>query len=219
MDTLPRDGARIEIQALRLCLYKLARKLNADIKKKSYYYRAEQKLKNKVREEFWDGEILADGIYPKTLEVDSTIRPNIFLTAYLYPELLSRKEWKTCFDNAINKLWLSWGGFATIDKNNPGYYPYSTGENPSSYHQGDSWYFVNNLAAITLFRLDKDKYKNYIEEILAASVDDLLWFNTLAASSEISAAEENSHKGCFNQAWSAATYMEMISEMQKELMK
>lgn len=219
MDTLPRDGARIEIQALRLCIYRLAKKISETIKKESYYYKLEQNLKNRIKKEFWDGYMLADGFYPEKGEADFTIRPNLFLAAYLYPKLLSRKEWINCFDEVIPKLWLNWGGFASLDKQDSNYHPCSTGEKPLSYHQGDSWYFINNLAAIVLFRLDKKKYKDYINGILKATTQDILWFNTLGSASEISSAQNCSHLGCFNQAWSAATYIELVDEMKNELLK
>jgi len=50
-----------------------------------------------------------------------------------------------------------------------------TGENNESYHNGDSWFWINNLAAICLYRLDRKKYKKYIDKIIEASTKEILW--------------------------------------------
>ena len=113
-----REGISIEIQALRLNMHRLMFELTQNHK-----YRAlENILKIKVRSKFWNGKILADGLG------DFTARPNAFIAAYAYPELLSQKEWEGCFENFMKNLWLEWGGLSTIDKNNRLFVDESTGE-------------------------------------------------------------------------------------------
>ena len=94
-----RKGARIELQALRLSMYKLGFELTQNHK----YKVLENTLKIKVRQKFWNRETLADGLN------DWTIRPNAFIAAYAYPELLVLNEWEACFENALKSLWLDWG--------------------------------------------------------------------------------------------------------------
>ena len=149
-----RKGIRIEIQALRLNMYKLMFELTQNQK----YKIIENLLRNKVRENFWNGKILADGLN------DFTIRPNIFIAAYVYPELLANKEWETCFNNSQKSLWLDWGGLSTIDKSNPLFTSESTGENKKSYHRGDSWFWINNMAAIQLNKINKNKFNKQIKK-------------------------------------------------------
>ena len=158
MDTkhTPRSGFRIEIQALRLSAYNFLFKLTNERK----YQKLELELKAKVKQKFWNHPILADGF---NHHPDFTIRPNIFLAYYLYPKLLEQEEWKICFNYALRKLWLNWGGIATINKNQGQFKDTYSGENPESYHNGDSWYFINNITAISLSRLDKKLYKKYIK--------------------------------------------------------
>ncbi len=103
MDSISRDGACIEIQALALASCKLARLLKKPVS-------FEKELKEKVLEKFWNG------IYLKDRANDDSVRPNLFIAAYVYPELLSKKEWTTCFDYVLPKLWLNWGGLSTINK-------------------------------------------------------------------------------------------------------
>lgn len=198
-----REGIRIEIQALRLNMYKLMLELSQNQK----YKILENLLKSKIRQHFWNGKILADGLN------DFTIRPNVFIAAYAYPELLSSKEWEDCFGNALKALWLEWGGLSTIDKNNPLFTDYNTGEDAKSYHRGDSWLWINNLAALMLNRVNGDKFKNHIRKIIDASTEEILWKDCIGCHSEISSARELSSKGCFSQAWSNAMYAEMIEEI------
>jgi len=195
-----REGIRIEMQALRLNMYRLMLELTQNNK----YKILENLLKNKIRQRFWNGKVLADGLN------DLTIRPNIFIAAYVYPELLSNKEWEICFDNALKAIWLDWGGLATIDKNNPLFTNESTGENIKSYHRGDSWFWMNNLAALTMNRINKNKFKKQIQKIIEASTEEILWKGCIGCHSELSSAKELTSKGCFNQAWSNAMFIEMV---------
>jgi glycogen debranching enzyme len=90
---------------------------------------------------------------------------------------------------------------------------YSTGENVKSYHRGDSWFWINNLAALMLNRINKYKFIDKIRKILDASTEEILWKGCIGCHSEISPARELSGKGCFNQAWSNAMYAELIDEV------
>jgi glycogen debranching enzyme len=213
MDSLERDGARIEIQAMRLNMYRLAKNMAKKGSEKNFYKKMEEELKKKIYNAFFDGKNLYDGYYPKTKILEKTIRPNIFIAYYFYPELLSKKEWTSCFDSALDLLWLSWGGLATIDKNNENFCIEHTGENPKSYHQGDSWFYVNNLTAIVLYRLNNKKYFPYIKKIMEASKVEMMWKGTVGHHGELSSAKELRSEGCPSQAWSVATYLEMKREV------
>lgn len=213
MDSIKRRGARIEIQALQLNMYKLGRLI--DPKKANIYKQLEEKLKTKVRNLLWDEEILADGYDFKVQKIDKTIRPNIFLAYYIYPELLTDKEWIKCFRKALYELWLDWGGLATVSKESPMFHSQHTGEDARSYHQGDSWYFINNLAAIAMNRLDSGKFSYEINKILQASRKDLMWLGAVGHHSELSSANKQTAEGAISQAWSFATYLEAMYEVFK----
>ncbi|MBU4338965.1 hypothetical protein KKB43_04800 [Patescibacteria group bacterium] len=200
-----RDGARIEIQALMLSMYKEAYELTSDEKYKIW----EAELRGNARKKFWNGKILADGLN------DWTIRPNIFIAYYIYPDLLNNAEWTSCFKEALSHLWLNWGGVATIDKTSPLFYGEHTGETSESYHRGDSWYWINNLAALAMHRVDEHIFKDYISKILQASSEELLWRGYLGHMSELSSAREQRSEGAWAQGWSAAMYMEAMEEIMK----
>ena len=198
-----RDGIRIEIQAFRLNIYGLLFELTQNQK----YKVLENLLRNKVRQKFWNGKILADGLN------DFTIRPNIFIAHYAYPDLLTTKEWETCFENTLNQLWLEWGGLSTIDKSNQLFAETSTGEDIKSYHRGDSWFWINNLAALVLNKVNKQKFDKQIQKIISASTEEILWKGCVGCHAELSSAKELRSEGCWNQAWSNAMFIEMIEEV------
>lgn len=206
-----REGARIEIQALQLNMYKLLKENIKDSK----YQELEDKLRNKVKDMFFKNQILCDGVKKENENwiPDKTQRPNIFLAYYIYPELLSEEEWINAFDNALDKLWLDWGGLSTIDKNHEWFKEHYTGENDDSYHRGDSWYFVNNIAAIAMHKLNKNKYKEKIDSIKNASIKDILEKGILGGASEVSSAKEQRPEGTWQQAWSVSTFIELIYEL------
>jgi len=205
MDSIARDGFRIEIQAMQLSMYKLMYGLTNN----KVYQGFESNLKKEVRKKFWNKKYLADGLD------DFTIRPNVFIAYYMYPELLTKKEWITCFDNVLKHLWNNWGGVSTVDKKSELFISEHTGEINKSYHNGDSWFWINNLAAIVLYRLDKKRYKKYINKILEASTKEILWSGAIGHHAELSSSKELKSEGCLAQAWSAAMYVELINEIYK----
>jgi len=196
-----RDGFRIEIQALLLAMLKIHGKFLGRADER------EAQLRMLVRKHFWNGRILKDG------KDDPTVRPNIFLAAYIYPELLTKTEWEKAFDTALKSLWLNWGGLASIAKDHSLYAPESTGENVKSYHRGDSWFWVNNIAAIVMHRLNKRKYAKYVNAIVEASIKEQMELGVAGACTELTSAKELRSEGCWIQLWSNATLIELLREL------
>ncbi|MFZ2970358.1 MAG: amylo-alpha-1,6-glucosidase, partial [Minisyncoccia bacterium] len=203
MDSLERSGKRIEIQACRLRIYNTLFKLTNN----DQYKILEQELKKKVLEKFYEDGILYDS------PDDKTIRPNIFIAAYLYPDLLDKEQWKVCFDKALEKLYLNWGGLSTIDTTRSEFIRQDTGENSASYHNGNSWYWINNLAALVLYKSDPHKYSRYINTIMETNTREILYKGIAGHHSEVSGAENQSCAGCNAQLWSSAMYLEVFDEM------
>ncbi len=195
-----RAGIRVEIQALTLACYRLLRVLDEKWHEEGHAFaeRARTKL-------YREGRLL-DGVR------DETTRPNVFIAYYVYPELLSAAQWKKVFDDALAKLWCSWGGLASIDTNDPRYCERYSGADDKSYHRGDSWYWINALAAICLKRLDAKKWQDAISQLKDACLNDLLWQGALGHCSELSSAKQQEWAGTFSQAWSAALLYELLTE-------
>ncbi|PIN78381.1 hypothetical protein COV16_06035 [Candidatus Woesearchaeota archaeon CG10_big_fil_rev_8_21_14_0_10_34_8] len=195
MDSIDREGPRIEVQALMLNMYNLIGEKNKELT-----------LKNRVKELFWNGKYLNDGID------DFTIRPNFILAYFFYPDLLTKEEWMKCFNNTLPKLSCSWGGISTLDRNSGLYEPMNTGININSYHSGDSFFFINNIAAMAMLRLNKRHYKDRIKNIVDSSTEEILWNGFLGHHSELSSAKKMESRGCRCEAKAAATYIELLNE-------
>ena len=204
-----RDGFRVEIAALYLSMVNSYHKICAIADDKIEEKKAkniEDMMHANARKAFWNGKYLNDG------SQDKTIRPNIFIAYYVYPQLLSKDEWISCFDNALKALFLDWGGITTIQKNSPLFTDTHTGEDNKSYHCGDSWFWLNNLAAICMIDLSKRKYSKYINKIIEASTQEILFSGAIGHHAEVSSAKELSSFGCFAQSWSAAMYVELVEK-------
>lgn len=203
MDSLERSGSRIEVQACRYNVYNLLYIFTNN----DQYEILKKELKQNVRAKFYKKGILVDS--PE----DKTIRSNVFLTAYLFPELLTDKEWEVCFDIILPKLYLKWGGISSLDMTSSEFISKDTGENSASYHNGNSWYWVNNLTVIVLYRLNHHKYSSYINKIMEASTNEILYEGVVGHHSEVSSAENQTSSGCNAQLWSAAMYLEVFDEI------
>ncbi|MBS3148515.1 hypothetical protein J4219_06515 [Candidatus Woesearchaeota archaeon] len=202
MDSIDRSGARIEIQALTLAACRLARTLGIPVD-------WEESLKQRVREEFHKAGVLIDGVS------DYSIRPNVFIAAYACPELLSKKEWVRCFDAILPYLWLSWGGLSTLDTRSKSFVREHSGELAYSYHNGDSWFWINNLAGVVLSRLDYAHFEPYVAQLFKASRRELLSMGAIGHCAELSSAQELKSEGSPVQAWSAAMFIELWLERAK----
>jgi glycogen debranching enzyme len=209
MDTEYREsgrvGARVEIQALTLAMYRFAGQLTGD----TAYTIKEAELLRVARAALWNGVALADGVG------DTTQRPNIFLAHHFYPDLLLRHEWEAAFKYALDALWLSWGGVASIALTHPFFCGVDRGcDDPNrSYHHGDAWFFINNYAAKALYTVNAEKFRSHIDALLATSTNDILWDGMLGHHSEVSSADQYVPRGCLAQSWSAASYCDAVDHI------
>lgn len=221
MDTAPagdgRAGTRIEIQACTLALYDaqifLAKLLSLDAKK---YVNAKNSLLVATKKWFFDKRgFLLDGFYPDGSS-DHRARPNIFLAWYIYPSLLGREEWTRAFLNVLPALWQEWGAVTSIAINDPSFKPTHTGLDNKSYHHGDAWMYINNIVTLALFSTDPHRFQTYIDALMKSATQDLLFEGFIGHASEISDASSQKPAGCWAQAWSAATLIELLHKMRHE---
>jgi hypothetical protein len=200
MDSVGRPGQRVELYALNAQLANLISSLNFKVKTSGAsagFRRAFLRL--------WG---IADGAE------DDVCRPNLFLAAYAAPELLPRRDWHKGFRKALASLWLPWGGLATLDKSSPDFREVHTGEYPESYHNGDSWFFLNNFAALALKRLGYAPA--CVRQTLEASTREILTLGALGCPSELSSAASLESAGAPLQAWSCASYIELVEGLYNE---
>jgi glycogen debranching enzyme len=107
---------------------------------------------------------------------------------------------------------LSWGGLSSISKDHHLFQPKHTGHDNTSYHRGDSWFFINNLAAIVMSR-EGSIFKKEFESIFRAGVRDILNHGYAGHLSELSSASFQEAGGCYAQAWSVGTFLELAEEL------
>jgi glycogen debranching enzyme len=203
-----RAGARIEIQALALASLACTRYVHKLLKNNTKELDAFiAEYSKRVRDSFYREGKIWDGL------TDEIQRPNVFIAHYVYPTLFTREEWKTAFKNTLNELWLEWGGLSSISKNDPLFCNEHTGLDNRSYHRGDSWIWINNIAALALKRTDARAFSKYIKAIKNASVEEMFYHGFLGHCAEISDAKSLNSKGCWAQAWSAGTLVELLAEI------
>ncbi len=167
----------------------------------------ESALRKKIRNTYFDGEYLYNDIDSKQITC------NVFLSYYFHPDLFELDVWETIFDNTLNHLQTSWGGISSLSKKDKEFVENYSGENNLSYHRGDVWYWINNIAAIAMHDLNEKKYRPQISKILMSSTKDILSFGSIGFGSEVSSASSQKAEGNLAQLWSSSTYIEMIDKI------
>ena len=195
MDSIDRPRA-MEIDFLFMKTLEKLSLIEKDYLKQITLEKYKQKLKTAMVTEF----------YPK----DEMTRPNVFLAYLLEPEFLSPQKWEKLFDNVIKNSWCSWGGFSSIAKNSPSFNSKHTGEKSESYHQGDSWFWLNNIAGISMQNLNSKKYKKQIEQIKNAGLKNLLELGALGWGSELTSANELKSEGSPIQLWTMSSLIKLL---------
>jgi hypothetical protein len=191
MDTLERKNA-LEIDVLYLKALRRFAKINKD------YVPLANNLKGRIIKKIKENPVDVNLIF-----------------AFLFLEdIFTLDEWKNFFEKLLKENYLSWGGLATLPLNNPKFLDEDDGEKVNAYHQGDSWYFLNNLLAYSLSKIDFKKFKNFIQKIIGSSFLDLFFDGALGWSSEISSAKERKSEGSLVQTWSIASLTFLLSFLQ-----
>ena len=178
-----------------------------DKEKKSHYHEFWVELADNVKSKYFRDNLLYAEYNSKRVNC------NVFLAYYFCPDLLTQKEWELVFDNSLKQLKTFWGGISSLSKFDSNYRGEYSGENNLSYHNGDSWFWINNIAAIVLHDVNEKKYREFIHRIIISSTKDILENGCIGYSSEISSAKEQKAYGCFAQLWSSAFYIEMIDRV------
>ncbi|MFP4462082.1 MAG: amylo-alpha-1,6-glucosidase, partial [Thermotogota bacterium] len=128
------------------------------------------------------------------------------------PSLFSKQVWKKALTSYAQRLFLKWGGISTLSSDHTLFCSEYSGIDDRSYHRGDSWYFINNLAAIAMHRLARQSFSFEVLRIMSATSADILETGFAGHASEVSSAKELQGRGSLAQAWSAGTFIELVTE-------
>ncbi len=152
-----RRGILIENQAYYAKILDLLSLLTND----DIYAFKKKRLIRSVREKL-DGAYVLD----RADSLEMTINP--FLAAFFAPELFRKEDWEKTFDSLLKSenLWIFWGGLRTLSQSD---------ENFIAARNGESWFFINNIVAIVLYRLNLEKYRGFINKIILASSKNINW--------------------------------------------
>ncbi|MGM5483720.1 MAG: amylo-alpha-1,6-glucosidase [Nanobdellota archaeon] len=202
-----REGYRIEIQTLHIAIYNFIIKVSIILgKNNSIFKERKKKILKSVRDVFLENGILKDG------SDDPTIRPNIFIAAYVAPEILNDNEWKSIIKNSLERIYFEKDGEAsirTIAKDSFLYRKNYSGIDNKSYHRGDAWYWLDALVSIILKKYGFEKEANTLKNKL---INSILWRGSVGSLAEVSSAEKITSEGCLSQAWSYSLFIEMLNE-------
>jgi hypothetical protein len=145
---------------------------------------------------------------------ENPIDVNLVFAFLFLEDIFNLDEWRIFSEKLLKENYLSWGGIATLPLNDPKFLDEDDGEISKAYHQGDSWYFLNNLLSYSLVKIDLKKFKNIIQKIIESSFLDLFFDGALGWSSEISSAKERKSEGCLVQTWSMVSLIFLLSFLQ-----
>ena len=203
MESLSREGFRIEFQALNLAIMEtiifLNDFMNENNKLKYMSWGVEDISELRVKDYFFVRDNLLDGLE------DENIRPNAFLAYYIYNDFLNEQEWTKVFENALKKLWIDFG-LASVDKKSKLF-------KDNALHNSKSFFFMNNISAISMRRLDKDKFSKYIKDISESSAEEILFSGCIGSCSEFSSYSKLASEGSIVNSLSAATFIELVNEI------
>jgi hypothetical protein len=145
---------------------------------------------------------------------ENPIDVNLIFAFLFLEDIFTLNEWKNFFEKLLKESYLLWGGLSTLPFNDPKFLDEDDGEKSKAYHQGDSWYFLNNLLAYSLAKIDFKRFKNFIEKIIESSFLDLFFDGALGWSSEVSSAKERKSEGSLVQTWSIASLAFLLAFLQ-----
>lgn len=195
MDTIGREGFRIEVQAGYVAALRLLGR-NSEA----------ARFEKHVLQHFWVNGALLDGFFPDGTP-DTTQRLNGFLAYLIAPQILSRAHWSRCFATALEACSLPWGGLASVATHHKSFHPESDGARNGSYHQGDSWWFVHGLVLVALKRLGARSLASYQKQLWQAAERECREGQVPGYCGEISEAATGESLGCGVQAFSAGALM------------
>jgi hypothetical protein len=145
---------------------------------------------------------------------ENPVDTNLIFAFLFLEDIFTLNEWRNFFEKLLKENYLSWGSLATLPLNDPKFLDEDDGEKANAYHQGNSWYFLNNLLAYSLAKINFKKFKNFIQKIIENSFLDLFFDGALGWSSEISSAKERKSEGSLVQTWSIASLVFLFSFLQ-----
>jgi hypothetical protein len=167
----------------------------------------EELLRLKIRSSYVQSGVLYSNLGCNKITYD------VFSSYYFYPDLFSSSEWEEIFDRSLMVLRNDWHGISSLSSEHEHFVDEHSGHNGKSRYLGDSFFYMNNLAAICMDNLNHNKYKGVISKILSSSTNDVLECGTIGFSSELSSSTEKRSEGNLAQLTSSTSYIELVDKL------
>lgn len=219
----PRHGKPVEVNALWINAIYIYREFSKLFGRETALTIEPEKLREVFNDVFWNEELSCLFDVVSGDKKDSSIRPNqIFAISLPFP-LLDKKRAELVLQS-VEKHLLTDFGLRTLNRDSQNYRPHYGGnvwERDSAYHQGTVWPWLIGpyLTACLDVRRDTEKNIQSVKQKL-----EFLLSQTEAGGlgniSEVYDAEQPYNAGgCFAQAWSVATTLEVIEKLKIQTKK
>jgi len=213
----PRQGKAVEINALWINALFVYRELSKVAGKKPKLKYSLKKLAEKFVSLFWNSgqSCLYDLINENGK--DPSIRPNQIFAVSLPYKLLDREKGKAMLATVEKNLLTDWG-LRTLSPASPDYRRHYNGDvwqRDSAYHQGTvwPWLLAPYLSAYRWAHGNSEGVKAGIEKKLDKFLSHIPSAGIGHISEVFDAEKPFEPGGCFAQAWSIATTLELMEEM------
>lgn len=216
---IDRNGYAVEIQGLWYNFVRILIEFKEKFNDNTHLTRLKTikvNIENNFPRMFWNQvqHCLYDVVREKT--IDNSVRPNQLFLLVLPFQLVKTNAAKNVLKSADRYL-LTNVGLKTLNKENISYAPYYQGnqeQRDACYHQGTVWPFLLGIYLTGYLKTYKKSQKSilYVHTKLE-EFEKALKMKELSYVPEIFSAEDLKPNGCLSQAWSVATILETIFEL------
>jgi hypothetical protein len=187
-----------ESQVLMLSIYRLAHAMTKSDQYSEFEEELQEHAKNLLEEKL--------AAMNRKGAVTKSEAASVFLTAYIYPSLLPKDEWKAWLDKLLDKMHHNFKTLRTKIQSN---------ESSSKAALNIELFGLQSLAAIVLCRLDAEYYEDLLNKILRSTVKDALYKGIIGRPS--SAYDHDVHPDkkavfCNEHMVNNAFFLEMLRE-------
>ena len=211
----PRIGKPVEINALWHSGLAIAADFARRLGESDTEYESARRRAARGFERFWNP---ATGCLFDVIDGpegdDASIRPNQLLALSLSPAMLDRDRARSALEVIGSRLLVPMG-VRTLDPEAPDYVPFYMGtpsERDAGYHQGTAWPWLLGPWFKAWRHAWPERTPATVDRLLNDLHDHLLHGGLGSVSEILDADAPHAPRGCFAQAWSVASMLEILTE-------
>jgi len=212
----PRIGKPVEINALWHSCLAIAADFARRLGESDAEHESARRRVARGFERFWNpGTSCLFDVLDGPEGDDPSIRPNQLFALSLAPAILDRERARSALE-VIGARLLVPMGVRTLDPESPDYVPFYEGtpsERDAGYHQGTAWPWLLGPWFKAWRRVCPERTPAAADRLLNDLRDHLLQGGLGSVSEILDADAPHLPRGCFAQAWSVASMLEIMSEV------